>query len=323
MHNIRTIAFGLLALIIIAVFSISAHETVPQRSLEAGPLTPGVHVFRAGQIKLWYRVAGRTAGMPIVFLHGGPGEGSQVFQAFGGPQLEKTKRIIYFDQRGAGHSDRPSDPSNYSISIMVDDIELLRKELGVPRIILLGHSFGSLLALEYAAKYPERTASLVLLAATPSLLRSFDLQCERLAKQDPAAYERATQGISPGAMPRCNVQLAYEGEAANAFFSGNLFPDPAVAKVVEELDGTNTGEAAGALFRKGLLAYRFREAAKVRAPVLVIAGGRDYQSALQVQQDLVAELPKGRLIKYPESGHFMFVEQPERFARDIVAFLRH
>jgi cytochrome oxidase Cu insertion factor (SCO1/SenC/PrrC family) len=174
-------------------------------------LEPGPHMFEVNGVHLWYRVAGRRTGVPVVFLHGGPGEGSQAFQAFGGPQLEKTQRLIYFDQRGAGHSDRPKDPSHYSIPIMVDDIEQLRIHLGVPRIVLVGHSFGSQLALEYASKYSERTAALVLVAATPNLLRSFDLLCERLAKEDPTAYARATQDMKAGSMPRCNVQHAYEG----------------------------------------------------------------------------------------------------------------
>jgi proline iminopeptidase len=285
-------------------------------------LEPGPHMFEVNGVHLWYRVAGRRTGVPVVFLHGGPGEGSQAFQAFGGPQLEKTQRLIYFDQRGAGHSDRPKDASHYSIPIMVDDIEQLRIHLGVPRIVLVGHSFGSQLALEYASKYSERTAALVLVAATPNLLRSFDLLCERLAKEDPTAYARATQDMKAGSMPRCNVQHAYEGEAANAFMSRNLFPDPATAKQVQLLDPPNTGEASGALFGKGLLSYRFDATAKVRAPVLAIAGGRDYLAALQVQRDLVAELPQASLIEYPEGGHFLFVEQPQRFADDVATFLR-
>jgi cytochrome oxidase Cu insertion factor (SCO1/SenC/PrrC family) len=180
-------------------------------SAEQEALEPGPHMFEVNGVHLWYRVAGRRTGVPVVFLHGGPGEGSQAFQAFGGPQLEKTQRLIYFDQRGAGHSDRPKDASHYSIPIMVDDIEQLRIHLGVPRIVLVGHSFGSQLALEYASKYSERTAALVLVAATPNLLRSFDLLCERLAKEDPTAYARATQDMKAGSMPRCNVQHAYEG----------------------------------------------------------------------------------------------------------------
>ncbi|HEX8256724.1 MAG TPA: alpha/beta fold hydrolase [Allosphingosinicella sp.] len=277
-------------------------------------------------VRLWYRVAGRSGGIPLVFLHGGPGQGSQTFQAVGGPELEKTQRLVYLDQRGSGRSDRPQDPSYYSIDIMVEDVERLRRHLGVPKIALLGHSFGTQLALEYAARYPRQTHAVVLAAAAAHLTRSIDLQCERLAVEDPEAYARAAAGIRAGVVPRCNTMSAYTGDAATAFAHRNLFPDLATARRVTELDSAGglgaTGEAASLLFRKGYLQYRFSRAANVVAPVLIIAGGRDYQTAIEPQRDLVKELPRGRLLEYPEAGHFMFVETPERFARDVAAFLR-
>jgi len=279
-----------------------------------------------GSVNLWYRVAGRSRGVPVIFLHGGPGEGSQVFQAVGGPQLEKTQRLVYLDQRGGGRSDRPADPSNYSIDIMVEDIEHLRRHLGVPRVALLGHSFGANLALEYAARFPEHTAALVLAAAPSHLLRSLDLQCQRLANDDPPAYARATAGLRQGAFPRCNTMVAYSGEAARAFAMRNLFPDPAVERRVNELetaDGLgNSGESARALFQQGYLRYRFSKADRVLAPVLMIAGGRDFQASIEPQREFVRTLRRGRLLEYPESGHFMFAEDPLRFARDVDAFLR-
>jgi len=294
-------------------------------SRSAAPLSPGPHEFFADNVRLWYRVAGRPTGVPLVFLHGGPGQGSQTFQAVGGPELEKKHRIVYFDQRGGGRSDRPKDLAKYSMDILIEDVERLRRQLGVPKMALLGHSFGTQLALEYAARYPQHVTALVLAAATPHLARSLDIRCERLATEDPDAYARAREGAREGALPRCNTMRAYSGDAFTKFRIGNLFPDPAVGKKVEELDRANglggTHEVSAALFQQGLLQYRFTKAEKVAAPVLVIAGGKDYQAAMEPQRDLVKALPKGRLIGYPGSGHFMFVEDPARFARDVTAFL--
>lgn len=295
-------------------------------SAHSSALSTGEHQFRVGDVRLWYRVAGRSRGVPLVFLHGGPGQGSQTFQAVGGPQLERTQRVIYFDQRGAGRSDRPSEPAKYSMAIMVEDVEHLRRHLGVPSIALLGHSFGTQLALEYAARYPQHTAAVVLAGAAANLLQSLDLQCQRLAREDPDANARAVNGLRPGAFPRCNTMQAYAGEAARAFARRNLFPDPAVADLVERLDSAGglapTGEASRALFSQGYLQYRFTRAAQVRAPVLMIAGGQDFQAALEPQRALAAELPRARLLVYPRNGHFMFVEDPRRFARDVTNFLR-
>jgi proline iminopeptidase len=166
----------------------------------------------------------------------------------------------------------------------------------------------------------------VLAAAASHLLRSLDLQCQRLQTQDPEAYARATAGLRAGAFPRCNTMQAYSGDALRGFAERNLFPDPAVARRVnqlEEVEGLrSTGEVARALFQKGYLQYRFSAVDKVLAPVLVIAGGRDYQAAIEPQRDLVKDLPRARLVEYPRNGHFMFVEDPRRFARDVKAFLR-
>jgi proline iminopeptidase len=119
---------------------------------------------------------------------------------------------------------------------------------------------------------------------------------------------------------------AYSGQAAKAFAHRNLFPDLRIARRVEELDAApglaSTGEVASALFQKGYLQYRFRNQDKVVAPVLVIAGGKDFQAALEPQRDLVKSLRRGTLVVYPRSGHFMFVEDPVRFARDVTLFLR-
>ncbi len=310
---------------LLSLGSIDDARALGQRPQHRAALATGEHEFRAEGVRLWYRVAGRQNGTPLIFLHGGPGEGSQVFQAYGGPQLERSHRLVYLDQRGAGRSERPSDLSKYSMDILVDDVEQLRRHLGVAKIALLGHSFGTRLALEYAAKYPQHTDTVILAAAAVNFLQSLDEQCQRLASEDLAAYARAIKGVRGGAFPRCSTRNAYEGEAARAFAYRNLFPDPAIGRIVESLDsahGGNTGQASQALFQQGYMQYRFTRAAQVSAPVLIVAGGRDFNTALKPQQDLARELPRARLLLYPSNGHFMFVEDPRRFARDVANFLR-
>src|SRR5687768_15715295 len=69
-------------------------------------LSPGVHNEVINGVRLWYRVAGANRGTPVVFLHGGPGQGSQTFARFAGPHLERDNRMVYLDQRGSGHSEK-------------------------------------------------------------------------------------------------------------------------------------------------------------------------------------------------------------------------
>lgn len=288
-------------------------------------LSPGAHRFAVEGVNLWYRVAGQAVGDPVVFLHGGPGEGSQTFAHFAGPALERTLRMVYLDQRGSGRSDRPQNPKAYSIALLVDDIEALRRHLAVSRIALIGHSFGTILALEYAAKYPLHVSRVVLASAVPELPRLVDIQCARLQTEDAAAYARAVGARAAGAFPRCNAFDAYPGDAQAAFVQRNMFPNPAVGREVDAIDAAdglrNTGELGGALMQQGLLDYTFRRTADVVVPVLVIAGERDFQAPQAPQSDLAKALAHGRLLIYPGLGHFTFVEDPDRFARDVSAFL--
>jgi proline iminopeptidase len=97
-------------------------------------------------------------------------------------------------------------------------------------------------------------------------------------------------------------------------------------KLVDDTDSSdgmfNDGQVGGAQFNQGLLQYRFTQSARLTMPVLVIAGGADYQAVVDPVRPFVARLRRGRLVEYPGHGHFMFVEEPERFARDVTRFLK-
>src|SRR2546427_11510975 len=149
---------------VITMLLITVPASLGGQSIASG-LRDGPHQVVVNNVRLWYRVAGRAAAgvPPVVFLHGGPGQGSYHFAALVGPYMERSLRMVYFDQRGSGNSERPWT-GEYSMATLVEDIEGLRRELGVPQIALIGHSFGGTLALEYAAAYPTRVARLVIVA---------------------------------------------------------------------------------------------------------------------------------------------------------------
>src|SRR6266699_3785415 len=149
---------------VITMLLITVPASLGGQSIASG-LRDGPHQVVVNNVRLWYRVAGRAAAgiPPVVFLHGGPGQGSYHFAALAGPYLERSLRLVYFDQRGSGRSERPWT-RDYDMSTLVEDIEGLRRELGVDQLALIGHSFGGTLALEYAAKYPERVSALVFVA---------------------------------------------------------------------------------------------------------------------------------------------------------------
>lgn len=112
-----------------------------------------------GEAKISYRKFG--SGFPVLIINGGPGMNSNVFASLAALLSENNTTIIY-DQRGTGKSGlKNPTPSEISIENLVEDIEKLRAALGYDQWIILGHSFGGMLAYAYAAEYPERVKAMI------------------------------------------------------------------------------------------------------------------------------------------------------------------
>ena len=285
----------------------------------------GEHRVRTSDgVELWYRVAGVERGVPVLFLHGGPGEGSQAMQALGGPALEKRVHMVYLDQRGSGQSERPKDAKYYSLALLQSDVDLIRRELGVEKVVLLAHSAGTPIALDYAADHPEHVAGLILTGAVPDLPAAMDALCVQLKATHPDLYPKAVSAAAPGRV--CDLFAAFpNGEAQQAFNDDNMFPDDAVRQRVNWLDHipslANSGEIGSALVAQGIFDYRFTLPERLTMPLLFIAGGKDFQVAIAPQRALAAKVKNGRVLVYPNAGHFMFADEPERFAADVASFV--
>jgi proline iminopeptidase len=288
-------------------------------------LRAGTHEVTLNGVRHFYRVGGTApAGTPpVVFLHGGPGQGSEHFDALAGPYLERDLRIVYFDQRGSGHSERPAS-RDYALTTLVEDIEALRRSLGVPKLALIGHSFGGLLALEYAAKYPDNVSYLVFVSG----LWDTDLQCrlraKRLAVLRPDAYARvAADTIGPDGKPRnhCGLEFnAFRGAEREAYNLQLMFPEPSIRTRIDSVNTArgvrNTGEMSRVLFSGGR-EYQFRAYDRLTMPVLVIAGTHDGAAQPDGLRELARRLPNARFLEYERSGHYVYLDEPERFARDL------
>jgi proline iminopeptidase len=127
---------------------------------------PAIEPFASGHLqldalhKMYFEQCGRPDGVPVVFLHGGPGAGaSPVHRQFFDPDFY---RIVIFDQRGCGRSTPSAEVGDNSTAHLVNDIEGLREHLGIARWIVFGGSWGSTLALAYAEAHPSRVRALVL-----------------------------------------------------------------------------------------------------------------------------------------------------------------
>lgn len=129
-------------------------------------LFPRIEPYKTGWLKvsdlhtLYYEEVGNPSGIPVVFLHGGPGVGAQpFFRRFFDP---KGFRVIIFSQRGAGKSTPSGELRENNTWKLVEDIERLRAALGIERWLVFGGSWGCTLALTYAQLHPEKVRGLVL-----------------------------------------------------------------------------------------------------------------------------------------------------------------
>ena len=174
--------------------------TVPAQAQEDWSAPDSTHMVEVEGGRVWVRVNGDldAHAEPAVFIHGGPG-GDHL--GFGGMlSMADERAIILYDQLDSGMSDRPEDPANWRVERFVGELEAIRQELGIERWHLVGHSWGAALALEYAAAYPEHTASAVLAGtyiSTPHWIMGTNLLIGDLPDDTAAAIRACVAGREP------------------------------------------------------------------------------------------------------------------------------
>lgn len=119
--------------------------------------------------KVWTKTVNKGgSGTPLLLFHGGPGAGHDYLTSL--EKLAEDRPVVLYDQLGCGLSDAPADPSIYTIARSVQEVDAVRKALGLEKVILYGHSWGSLLAMEYLiAAQPAGVEKLILAGASPSI----------------------------------------------------------------------------------------------------------------------------------------------------------
>lgn len=136
-------------------------------------------ILTSDKVKLYTKKSGK--GPIAIFIHGGPGAWSTSFENLGGNKLESDLTMVYYDQRGSGYSENSSE-GNYSPDRMIEDIEVIRKHYGAEKVYLLAHSFGGILATQYASKYPDQVKGLILGNCTLNMKYSLQQQISYMNK---------------------------------------------------------------------------------------------------------------------------------------------
>jgi pimeloyl-ACP methyl ester carboxylesterase len=244
----------------------------------------------------------------VLLLHGGPGFDHSLFKpAYG--QLADVAQVVYYDHRGNGRSDH-GDHNDWNLDVWADDVHGLCDALGIERPVVLGWSFGGLVAMRYADRYPDHPAKLIL----QSTFARWDL-------------DRAVEGFrTRGGDEAAKAARAFFGDPGNDTVADFMqiclplySPAPLDAAAMER---TVVNVDLQFQFFRGLDLDLTAGLANVRCPTLVVAGALDPITPLVAAEEIVAAL-RDDLVTYEvfeRSGHFIADTEPDRFFATVRAF---
>jgi|APFre7841882724_1041349.scaffolds.fasta_scaffold44841_1 proline iminopeptidase len=290
------------------------------------PLYPPIEPRASGRLALdavhtmYWEESGNPAGIPVVFLHGGPGGGSSPrHRRFFDPE---AYRILVYDQRGAGRSTPLGELRDNTTPHLVTDLEGLRAHLGVERWLVFGGSWGSTLALAYAEAHPDRCLGLVLrgvFLCRPAeiewflygLRHVFPETWDRFAGYLPAdergdlleSYHRRLVDPDPAVhLPAAKRWSAYEGSCSTLLRSEDIvrrFEDDVVALGLARIEAH--------YFRHGIFMppdALLEQVDRIRhIPGVIVQGRYDMVCPIVSAHELHEAWPEARYVVVPDAGH--------------------
>ena len=147
-------------MILVLLIILSLHAFCQEQTADS------LFITTSDSVKLFVKRSG--TGFPMLFIHGGPGSNSFYFEKEGGDVFSKIVQVIYLDQRGCGRSDSAKN-GDYSLGRVVKDFDEVRQKLGYKQWMVMAHSFGGILATEYASYYSPGIKAMVYLNCTVNL----------------------------------------------------------------------------------------------------------------------------------------------------------
>jgi len=284
-----------------------------------GP-TPGEGYVAVPGGRIWYRVVGNGPGTPLVVLHGGPGAPSYYMESLA--RLGTERPVIFYDQLGAGRSDRPTDTTLWQVPRFMAELDSLRAHLGLRKIHLLGHSWGTMLATDYLLAKPTGVQSLILASPVISTAR-WEADADTLIATLPDSVQRA---IATNEAAGTYSAPAYQA-AVQAYYAqfltrrGGPEVDSTFANFNADLYGYMWGPSEFTATGTLRTYDRTPRLAELQLPVLYTTGEFDEARPPTVvhYQRLT---PGAQFALIPGSAHLTTIDAPEAFADSVSRFLR-
>jgi len=263
---------------------------------------------------IWYDTLG--SGPPLMLLHGGPGLDHTEFRPWLDPLADQFT-LIFVDERGTGRSARVA-PQTATTANMVEDIEALRQYLGLPKIALLGFSFGGFLALAYAVKYGHHLTHLLLIDTAPS--NAFAAESDRLVREFASPEIKAALDNEPNIKSDAEFKQTLEIEMPIYFKQWGERERDMAAIMNRDLI---TGFAVMTWwFNNEMPHYDLRpQLSTITVPTLVVAGRHDRITPPGQAEVMAQSIPNAQLHIFEDSGHMTIMEEQDRFLSLVRTFL--
>jgi proline iminopeptidase len=282
-----------------------------------------------GGASLYAREIGR--GQAVIVLHGGP----DFDHAYLLPDLDRLKdsyRLVYYDQRGRGRSAAGVRPEDVTLQSEVDDLDAVRRHFGLDSATLLGHSWGALLALEYALRYPTRVSHLILMNPAPVSVSDLAVMRKAYLEKLGADAELQKEIVASAAYQ------AGDPEAVTARYRIHFKPALKRPEDYEKLMAAMKAQFASQ-GKAGILEARAAEdrlykdtwqlpgydllprLRSLRIPTLVLTGDHDF-IPVEVSEHIANAIPGAELVTLADCGHFAYLERPGEVRAALDAFFR-
>jgi proline iminopeptidase len=265
-------------------------------------------------------------GPPILILHGGP-DFDESYMLPEMDRLSNSYHLIYYDQRGRGKSADHVQPEDVTLASDVADMDKVRQYFHLNSMTLLGHSWGTVLVLEYALKYPERASHLILMNPAPASREDYlQLKQDWLEKRPEDMARRK-------AIAETAAYKEGDPEAVTAYYRIHFKPAFAEMEYYEKLiarmhaDFTKEGVLKARAIEDRLMQDTWANSdfnllpqlKAVRIPTLVLSGDHEFIPASSAEH-IAQAIPNARLVVLKGCGHFSYMECPVPVHEEIDAF---
>ncbi len=252
-------------------------------------------------------------------IHGGPGGDHSGFKPSMSPLAERMQ-LVYFDHRGQGRSDR-GDPTRYTLDENVEDMEALRRYLGFGRVVSIGTSYGGMVAMAHAARYPDAVSHLVLIVTAAHggfIARAQAIVAERGTPEQ----KRVCETLWAGGF-RSPDEMRHYYEVMGPLYARRHDPAAASAGRTRTI---HSPEPLNRAFGPDGFLHRFDlrpELPRITAPTLILAGRHDWICPPEFSEEIHWLIPGSDLRIFEGSSHSIRGDEPEAMLDAIKGFVAY